>query len=173
MESASDTGDSGANKKKQVTTIGDFELKKKLGKGATGEVFLARQISLDRLVAVKTLSKELAKKEDAVARFLREAPVNGQAGPRQYREVLCGRFIQGHSLRRYRICEWQKRPGLAGQTQAISIGDAVHIAMVAAAALKHAHDQNMVHRDVKPDNILLTAKGVVKVADFGAGENTR
>ena len=62
-----------AKGKKAVTKIGDFELKKRLGKGGMGEVFLAKQTSLDRLVAVKTLSKDLAKRDDFVARFLREA----------------------------------------------------------------------------------------------------
>ena len=57
----------------KVQQLGDFELKKKLGKGGMGEVFLARQISLDRMVALKTLTKELAKKPDFVARFEREA----------------------------------------------------------------------------------------------------
>ena len=57
----------------RVQRLGDFELKKKLGKGGMGEVFLARQISLDRMVALKTLTKELARKGDFVARFEREA----------------------------------------------------------------------------------------------------
>ncbi|MDG1895998.1 MAG: serine/threonine-protein kinase [Fuerstiella sp.] len=167
MESASDTGDSGANKKKQVTTIGDYELKKKLGKGATGEVFLARQISRDRSVAVKTLSKELAKKEDAVARFLREA--------RSMDKLDHVNIVQFYAADSYKGIHYVAIEYVNGKSiqdwldklKQFPIGDAVHIAMVTAEALKHAHDQNMVHRDVKPDNILLTSKGVVKVADFG------
>ncbi|MDG2131793.1 MAG: serine/threonine-protein kinase [Fuerstiella sp.] len=167
MESASDTGGSGANKKKQVTTIGDFELKKKLGKGATGEVFLARQISRDRSVAVKTLSKELAKKEDAVARFLREARSMDKLN-----HVNIVKFYAADSYKgiHYVAIEYVNGKSIQDwldKLKQFSIGDAVHIAMVTAQALKHAHDKNMVHRDVKPDNILLTTKGVVKVADFG------
>jgi serine/threonine protein kinase len=167
MESASDTGDSGANKKKQVTTIGDFELKKKLGKGATGEVFLARQISLDRLVAVKTLSKELAKKEDAVARFLREARSMDKLDHANIVKFYAADSYKGIHYVAIEYVNGKSVQDWLDKLKQFSIGDAVHIAMVAAAALKHAHDQNMVHRDVKPDNILLTAKGVVKVADFG------
>ncbi|HIE97579.1 MAG: serine/threonine-protein kinase [Fuerstiella sp.] len=167
MESASETGDSGANKKKQVTRIGDFELKKRLGKGATGEVFLARQISLNRAVAVKTLSKELAKKEDAVARFLREARSMDKLD-----HVNIVKFYAADSYKgiHYVAIEYVNGKSIQDwldKLKQFSIGDAVHIAMVTAEALKHAHDQNMVHRDVKPDNILLTSKGVVKVADFG------
>ena len=53
------------------------------------------------------------------------------------------------------------------QEEKFSVADAVHLTIAAAEGLKHAHDLNMVHRDIKPDNILLTSRGVVKVADFG------
>ncbi|MEO2014585.1 MAG: serine/threonine-protein kinase [Fuerstiella sp.] len=167
MESASETGDSGANKKKQVTTIGDFELKKKLGKGATGEVFLARQISLDRPVAVKTLSKELAKKEDAVARFLREARSMDKLDHVNIVKFYAADSYKGIHYVAIEYVDGKSIQNWLDKLKQFSIGDAVHIAIVAAEALKHAHDLNMVHRDVKPDNILLTSTGVVKVADFG------
>jgi len=53
------------------------------------------------------------------------------------------------------------------QVKQLSVGDSIHVILVCADALKHAHDQNMIHRDIKPDNILVTSKGIVKVADFG------
>ena len=167
MESASETGDSDANRKKQVTTIGDFELKKRLGKGATGEVFLARQISLDRLVAVKTLSKELTKKEDAVARFLREARSMDKLDHVNIVKFYAADSYKGIHYVAIEYVDGKSVQDWLDKLKQFSIGDAVHIAMVAAEALKHAHDLGMVHRDVKPDNIMLTSKGVVKVADFG------
>ncbi|MCP4785920.1 MAG: serine/threonine protein kinase [Fuerstiella sp.] len=167
MESASETGDSGANKKKQVTTIGDFELKKKLGNGATGEVFLARQVSLDRPVAVKTLSKELTKKEDAVARFLREARSMDKLDHPNIVKFYVADSYKGIHYVAIEYVNGKSIQNWLDKLKQFSIGDAVHIAMVTAEALKHAHDQNMVHRDVKPDNIMLTSAGVVKVADFG------
>jgi serine/threonine-protein kinase len=62
-----------SEKPRKVKRLGDFEVSKKLGQGGMGEVYLAHQISLDRPVALKTLSKELAKKDDFVKRFQREA----------------------------------------------------------------------------------------------------
>ena len=150
-----------------MTRLGDFQLKRRLGKGGMGEVFLARQISLDRTVALKTLTKELAKQDNFVRRFRREAQAMAKVDHNNVVKVytvdsylgihfVAIEYIDGRSVQ-----EWLDEKGL------LSIPDAVHIAVACAEALHYAHSQNMVHRDIKPDNILLTSKGIVKVADFG------
>ena len=154
-------------KKKAVTRIGDFELKKRLGKGGMGEVFLARQVSLDRLVAVKTLSKNLTKKEDFVARFLREARSMAKLDHGNIVRVYAADSFKGVHFAAIEYIDGRSVQDWLNQDQMFPIGDAVHIAAVSAEALHHAHELNMIHRDIKPDNILLTSKGVVKVADFG------
>ena len=154
-------------KKKSVTKIGDFELKKKLGKGGMGEVFLAHQVSLDRMVALKTLAKDLAKKEDFVARFLREARSMAKLDHTNVVKVYAVDSYKGVHFAAIEYVDGKSVQDWLDKHTKFSVGDSVHIAMVCAEALKHAHDQNMVHRDIKPDNILLTSKGVVKVADFG------
>lgn len=154
-------------KKKSVTKVGDFELKKKLGRGGMGEVFLARQTSLDRLVALKTLSKELAKKEDFVSRFLREARSMAKLDHTNVVRVFAVDSYKGLHYAAIEYVDGRSVQDWLNKLKQFSIGDALHIAIVCAEALQHAHSQNMVHRDIKPDNILLTAKGVVKVADFG------
>ena len=161
-------GRSGSAKgKKTVTKVGDFELKKRLGKGGMGEVFLARQTSLDRLVALKTLSKDLAKREDFVARFLREARSMAKLDHPNVVKVYAVDSYKGLHFAAIEYVDGKSVQDWLNSLKQFPIGDAVHIAMVSAEAMQHAHDLNMVHRDIKPDNILLTSKGAVKVADFG------
>ncbi len=151
----------------RVQRLGDFELKKKLGKGGMGEVFLARQISLDRMVALKTLSKELAKKGDFVARFEREAKSMAKIDHPNVVKIYAVDSYKGIHFAAIEYIDGQSIQKWLDQLGRFSVADAVYTAIVSAEALKHAHSQNMVHRDIKPDNILVTQKGIVKVADFG------
>ena len=153
--------------KKSVTRVGDFELKKRLGKGGMGEVFLAHQISLDRMVALKTLSKELSKKDDFVARFLREARSMAKLDHPNVVKVYAVDSFKGLHFAAIEYIDGKSVQDWLDQQEQFSVADAVHLTIAAAEGLKHAHDLNMVHRDIKPDNVLLTSKGVVKVADFG------
>ncbi len=155
---------SSANK---IQQLGDFELKKKLGKGGMGEVYLARQISLDRMVALKTLTKELAKKADFVARFEREAKSMAKIDHPNVVKIYAVDSFKGIHFAAIEFIDGQSVQKWIDHLGKFSVADAVHIALVCAEALKHAHAQNMVHRDIKPDNILITKKGIVKVADFG------
>lgn len=157
----------GSTGKKAVTRLGDFLLKKKLGQGGMGEVYLAKQVSLDRLVALKTLSKELAKKEDFVERFKREARAMAKIDHVNAVKVFAVDTFKGIHFAAIEYIDGRSVQDWMDKLTRLSVADAVHIAIVAAEALRHAHSHNMVHRDIKPDNILLTSKGVVKVADFG------
>ncbi|MCH8830696.1 MAG: serine/threonine protein kinase, partial [Planctomycetes bacterium] len=168
------TGKSAAKKssgkssaKKAVTQLGDFKLLKKLGQGGMGTVYLARQLSLDRHVALKTLSKELAKKELFVQRFLRESRSMAKLQHPNIVQVYAADSASGFHFAAIEYIDGQSMQDWMNSLKSLSVGDAVHVILVCADALKHAHDQNMIHRDIKPDNILVTKKGVVKVADFG------
>ena len=132
-----------------------------------GEVFLARQISLDRVVALKTLAKELAKKPDFVERFHREAKAMAKIDHPNVVKVYAVASFRGIHFAAIEYVDGKSVQDWLEKLGVFPVADAVHIAVVCAEALKHAHDQNMVHRDIKPDNILLTGTGVVKVADFG------
>ena len=151
----------------KATSLGDFKLLKKIGQGGMGAVFRAQQISLDREVAVKVLSKELSGKPAFVQRFQREAKVMARldhpnilrcygAGSALGYHFIAIEFVEGGSLE-----NWLKK------LKKFSIGDSLHAIITVARALEHAHELKMMHRDVKPDNVLLTKKGVIKVADLG------
>ena len=157
----------GATPRKKSTQLGDFKLLRKLGQGGMGEVYLANQCSLDRKVAVKVLSRELAKKPGLIERFTREARAMGKIDHPNAVKVYVAEsdkglhyvaieYIDGKSMQ-----DWMDKLGK------LSVGDSLNIVLACADALKHAHDMNLIHRDIKPDNILLTKNGVVKVADFG------
>jgi serine/threonine-protein kinase len=148
--------------------LGDFQLERKLGQGGMGEVYLATQLSLDRKVALKLLSKEMAKKKGFVERFAREAKSMGKFihpnavqvfayGVEDDQHYLAIEFIDGMSMQ-----DWMDKLGR------LTVGDAIHVILRCADALRVAHQEhNVIHRDIKPDNILVTRKGIVKVADFG------
>ncbi|MEX0716049.1 MAG: serine/threonine-protein kinase [Planctomycetaceae bacterium] len=152
---------------RKVTQLGDFKLIRRLGKGGMGEVFLAKQMSLDRNVALKTLSKELAQKPDFVQRFLREARSMARLLHPHVVQIFAADSIQGVHFVAIEYIDGRSMQDWMDDLKKLSVGDALHVTLRCAEALKHAHEENMIHRDIKPDNILVTRRGVVKVADFG------
>jgi predicted Ser/Thr protein kinase len=163
----SSSSDAEANKSKKIKQLGDFKLEKKLGQGGMGTVYLATQTSLDRKVALKTLSPEFAKKPDFVQRFLREARSMARLQHPNVVQVYAADSVGGVNFAAIEFIDGRSMQNWMNDLKQLNVGDALHVVLVCADALKHAHDQNMIHRDVKPDNILVTSKGVVKVADFG------
>ena len=153
--------------------LGDFRLLRRLGRGAMADVYLAEQSRLRRRVAVKILKPELADDRTYLRRFEREAQAAASlvhANIVQIHEVghvdrlhfIAQEYIQGQNLR-----EWITRNGPPGLAHALSVMRQV------AAALAKAAEQGVVHRDVKPENIMLTPSGEVKVADFGLARIAR
>ncbi|MCA8997362.1 MAG: serine/threonine protein kinase [Planctomycetaceae bacterium] len=152
---------------KKATVLGDFALKKKLGQGGMGTVYLGHQKSLDRPCAVKVLSKEFAAKPGFVERFTREARAMAKI---DHPNVVSCYAIGEHSGWHYvamELIDGQSMQDWINELGQIPVGDAVLVAILCGEALHHAHELNMIHRDVKPDNILITRKGVVKVSDMG------
>jgi serine/threonine protein kinase len=154
-------------KKKKTVQLGDFKLLKKLGQGGMGEVYLANQVSLDRQVALKILSKEMAKKPDFVERFVREARAMAKIDHPNAVKVYAADSDKGLNYLGIEYIDGQSMQDWVDELGTMSVGDSIHIILSCADALSHAHELNLIHRDIKPDNILVTKKGVVKVADFG------
>jgi tRNA A-37 threonylcarbamoyl transferase component Bud32 len=147
--------------------LGDFQLLRRLGRGAMAEVYLAEQQSLQRQVAIKVLKSSLATDESYVRRFHNEAQAAASlvhANIVQVHEVGCKEgihyiaqeYVPGQNLRE--LISRQGSPDLRL---------AVHIIRQVALALQKASERGIVHRDIKPENIMLSRDGDVKVADFG------
>ena len=169
--------------------LGDFRLLRELGSGGMGVVYLARQVSLDREVAVKVLMPHLTRTERQVERFQREAraaarlhhpgiaPIHavGREGDTHY---FAMDFIAGHSLDRELSLQQDLTDGDPGDRLLLPPHDSHdYIAAVAglcaqvADALEYGHEEGIVHRDVKPGNILLDRSGWAHIVDFGLAKD--
>jgi len=152
---------------KEGTQIPGYKLVSRIGSGAMAQVFKAKQLSLDRTVAVKVLPRSLSENAEYVERFYREgqaaAKLNhpnivqaidvGEAGGYHY---FVMEYVEGHTL----------YDELASG-EPLSEERALKIIMEVARALEHAHQQGLIHRDVKPKNIMITKEGSAKLADMG------
>jgi len=154
------------------TVIGDFRIQRKLGQGGMGAVYLAHQISLDRPCALKVMARELASKPGFVERFVREA--RSMAKMEHPHVVSCYAVGEdkGTHYVAMELMDGQSMQKWVDEIKVLPVGDALLVTITVAEALQHAHDLKMIHRDIKPDNILLTKKGVVKVADLGLAKAT-
>jgi serine/threonine protein kinase/Flp pilus assembly protein TadD len=149
-------------------TIGRYEILERIGGGGMGVVYKARDVSLDRFVALKFISPEVSADPDARERFIREAKAaSGLDHPQictiheisttdQGELFIAMSFVGGRDLK-----EVMARQG--PMTRAA----AADIALQIARGLARAHEQGIIHRDIKPANIILTDRGEVKIVDFG------
>ena len=147
--------------------MGDYRVLRRLGSGAMAEVYLAEQSSLRRQVAFKVLKPGLSNDEKAVQRFHHEARAVASlvhANIVQTHEIGC---VDGVHFIAQEYVKGQNLRELVARQGPLDVPLIVTILRQSAAALHKAGQQGIVHRDVKPENILISAEGEVKVADFG------
>src|SRR4051812_40751483 len=148
-------------------TLGDFQVERMLGRGGMGEVYLARQISLNRPVALKVLRTDMLSNPTYLSRFEAEATAVARLNhPNIVHVYMLGcvdnvrfiamEYVQGTNLREFLL-----------KKGALDIPLAMSILKQAGVAIGAAGEVGLIHRDIKPENLLLTRKGQVKVADFG------
>ena len=155
---------------------GRYAVKKLLGSGGMAAVFLADEIGLDRPVAIKVLPPELSRDESLVARFQREAKT---AAKLDHPNIIPIFRVESEGGLHYFVMKYVPGHSLESMLQSeepMSLETATRILREAATALGHAHVRGVVHRDVKPANIMLDHDGRVVLTDFGiskAGEGTQ
>jgi len=149
-----------------AASVGDgrYRLERPLGHGGMGTVYVAHDVELDRPVAVKLLAESLAGDETFRRRFLREARLAARLShPNVVAVYDAGEAQDG---RPYIVMELVDGSTLEGRGP-LPPREAVGLALQACRGLAHAHAAGLVHRDVKPHNLLLRTDGTLKVADFG------
>jgi beta-lactam-binding protein with PASTA domain/predicted Ser/Thr protein kinase len=146
---------------------GRYELSHQIARGGTAQVYLARDLRLDRPVALKVLFPELSNDPSFVERFRREA----QAAANLSHPNIVPVFDWGESERTYFIVmefvDGQPLSSIIRERGPLPAREAAEIGSAIAKALSYAHRHGVVHRDIKPGNVLITGDGVVKVTDFG------
>jgi serine/threonine protein kinase len=148
-------------------TLGGYEIERKLGAGGMGMVYLARQVSLDREVALKVLPSNLAELPELVARFTREAL---SAARLNHHNVIQVFDVGNEGNVHYIAMEFVKGSNLGDMIKddgRLTIDDAAGYILQATRGLKYAHDRGVIHRDIKPDNIMVNELGIAKIADMG------
>jgi serine/threonine protein kinase len=149
------------------TTIGHYELVKMLGTGSAGEVYRAQDKTLGRTVAIKLLTEQTASLDTELRRrFVQEAKAASalnhpniltvfEAGQYLGLDYMVMEYVEGQTLREYL------------KKGKIPLPTLLNIAIQMCVALESAHEANIIHRDIKPDNIMIRKDGLVKLLDFG------
>lgn len=151
----------------QETPFGEYVLLGRISKGGTGDLFKAKHKTMGRMVAIKVLSKELAKSPDRVARFHRKCQILAKlrhpnlveafdAGERDGKHYLIMEFIDGQTL-------WQ----VVKESGPLAPKDVIGYMKQAAARLGYAHSQGVCHRNLKPSNLMVDWNGNLKVIGLG------
>ena len=146
--------------------IGDYEILGELGKGGMGKVYKVRNVISDRVEAMKVLLPDLAGQKDLADRFLREIKMLASLNHPNI-AALQTAFTAENQL--VMIMEYVEGETLAALIEdgPVPLADALKYMDDALAALSYAHQRNIIHRDVKPSNMMITQQGVLKLMDFG------
>jgi len=152
--------------------IPGYKIIGKLGKGAMAIVYEAKQLSLNRTVAIKVLPKRFSENPEYVERFYKE----GQAAGKLNHNNIVQAFDVGEAGGyHYFVMEYVKGKTLyddLSEGKIFSEEEALDVIIQVARALVHAHSCGLIHRDVKPKNIMINSEGVVKLADMGLARET-
>jgi serine/threonine-protein kinase len=153
--------------------IGKYEIVKPLGKGAMGQVYLARDVMLKREIALKVMVAGIADDAELMKRFEREAQAVAQMShPNVVNVFDLGYHTDGSPYMAMELLRGSDLQKAMRQTPPLSLERKVNIIIQVLQGLAHAHQSGIVHRDIKPANVFLNHDGVVKIMDFGVARLT-
>jgi serine/threonine-protein kinase len=157
---------------RQARQLGNYRLKARIGRGASGDVWLARQIALERDVALKVLRDQSWRSEDAVRRFTLEArSASRLKHPNTIRIFDFGASDDGVLFIAMELLEGLDADALVAAAGPVPAARVIHLARQACGSLAEAHARGIVHRDIKPANLFVARVGgvldMLKVLDFG------
>ena len=147
--------------------LGNYLILDKLGAGGMGQVYRARHRRMDRVVALKVLTKKLLDSPDAVARFQREVKAAARLA---HPHIVTAYDADEAGGLHFLVMEYVDGSDLAGmvkQQGPLPVNQALDFLLQAARGLEHAHGEGVVHRDIKPSNLLVDKKGTLKILDMG------
>lgn len=147
--------------------IPGYEIIETIGSGAMGTVYKAHQVSMDRAVALKVVAPELSEDDEFMKRFLREARISGSLNHPNVVGVIDAGLEGGTYFLTMEYVEGRSVKDMIEADGPLVEKRAVDICLQVARALEHASAHELVHRDVKPENILVTPEGVAKLCDLG------
>src|SRR5262249_39949910 len=155
------------------TQLGHYDIVSELGRGGMGVVYKGYEASLNRYVAIKVLAESLAHDESVKERFLREARSMAALNDPHIIQIY---FIGDDAGQTYFVMEFVDGESLGSLLKReikLKPEQAAKIVYQTAQGLATAHDKGVIHRDIKPGNLMVTAKGSVKIADFGIALKTQ
>lgn len=155
-----------------ASQIPGYKVLGKLGSGAMAVVYKAKQLSLDRTVAIKVLPRRFSEKADYIKRFYKEGK---NAAKLNHNNIVQAIDVGEAAGLYYFVMEYVEGKTLyddLSQGKVFDEPEAIDLITQLARALAHAHSNNMVHRDVKPKNIMINTEGVAKLADMGLARQT-
>ena len=147
--------------------IPGYHIISKLGQGAMATVWKARQLSLERIVAIKILPKRLSENPEFVERFYKEGKAAAKLNSANIVQAIDVGEAQGYHYFVMEYVEGKTVYDDLSKGKVYSEAEALDLIIQVTQALAHAHSKGLIHRDVKPKNIMLTKEGVVKLADMG------
>src|SRR2546423_735804 len=148
------------------TKLGRYEIRAKIGAGGMGEVYLARDTQLDRTVALKILSAEIGRDQQRLYRFLQEARAASKLKSANVAHIYEIGEVEGHHFIAMEYVEGEPLNKKMGG-RPMEAAEIIKLGIQIARALDEAHSKGITHRDIKPQNIIVTSDEEVKVLDFG------